>query len=64
MEVEEYFMTVVLIGLAAGWEESYEGDEAKHELVSGQSTQKDKEPLAKMREACLWEDTNPNCLGR
>lgn len=57
-------MTVVLIGLAAGWEESSEGDEAKHELVSGQSTQKDKEPLAKMREACLWEDTNPNCLGR
>ena len=34
-----------------------EGDEAKRELVSGQSTQKDQEPLAERREVCPWEDT-------
>lgn len=55
------FLTVVLVGFAAG---QYEADEAKHGLASGQSTQKDKEPLAEMREACSWEDTNPDCLGR
>jgi hypothetical protein len=41
--------------------EDNEGDVAKHELVSGQSVQKDKEPLAEMRDACPWEDTNPDC---
>lgn len=45
-------------------EGQYEGDEAKHTLASGQSTQKDKEPLAEMREACSWEDTNPDWAGR
>lgn len=42
----------------------YEGDEAKHELVSGQSHQKDKEPLAEVREAHSWEDPIPDCLAR
>ena len=45
-----------LVGLAAVGGE-YEGEEAKHELVSGQSTQKDQEPPAEMREVWPWEDT-------